>query len=111
MSQGTREGDWKVFRELHPVALERFCQRVLSEIERVVSDADESPHNRYLAICKLIKERDKDIAFAFNDMRRSIFVQQLARIQYHDLLATEELNRFSPETRDTVQVLIETSRS
>jgi hypothetical protein len=27
------ESDWKVFRELREVALDRFCRRVLEEIE------------------------------------------------------------------------------
>ncbi len=29
------EPDWKLYRQLHPIALERFCQRVLSDLERL----------------------------------------------------------------------------
>jgi hypothetical protein len=28
------EPDWKVLRRVHPLALERFCERVLAEIDR-----------------------------------------------------------------------------
>ena len=32
MSRDIPERDWKAFREIHPVARARFCERVLSEI-------------------------------------------------------------------------------
>jgi hypothetical protein len=47
MSREIRESDWKLFRELHPIALNRFCDRVLSEITAVTSDATKTPHARY----------------------------------------------------------------
>ena len=37
--------DWKLYRQLHPVALERFCQRVLSDIERPAKDSAKTSHN------------------------------------------------------------------
>ena len=37
-SGGIPESDWKVFRELYPVWLERYCQRVNSELARRLSD-------------------------------------------------------------------------
>ena len=33
------EADWKVLRRVHPLALERYCERVLAEIERVTGYA------------------------------------------------------------------------
>ena len=33
MQRTITEPDWKVFRQLHPVALDRFCQRVLAEVD------------------------------------------------------------------------------
>jgi len=32
MSLDIKESDWKLFRRLHPVALERFCKQVIEEI-------------------------------------------------------------------------------
>jgi hypothetical protein len=31
------EPDWKLFRQLHPIARERFCERVLSELGPLAS--------------------------------------------------------------------------
>lgn len=39
------EADWKIFRELRARALERFCERVLSEIEQMRLDATKSTMN------------------------------------------------------------------
>jgi hypothetical protein len=38
-----KESDWKVFRKLRELALERFCQRVLEEV-RVLLDKGIGSH-------------------------------------------------------------------
>ncbi len=106
MTNSISESDWKLFRQLRSVALERFCQRVLSEIEQLAADNTKSNHDRYLAIYKLMMRRDKELATAFNDLRRSTALFQLVQIQSHDLLTEEEMGRFGPETRAVVQFLL-----
>jgi hypothetical protein len=69
MSREIRESDWKLFRELHPIAVNRFCERVLSEITAVTSDTTKTPHTRYGDIFTLVRERDRQIARAFDDKR------------------------------------------
>ena len=54
------ESDWGIFRNLHAIAPERFCQRVLSDINQISSDATRASHQRYLAIFKLIERRDRE---------------------------------------------------
>jgi len=102
MSRNIRESDWKLFRELHPVAVNRFCESVLSEIARVASDATKTPHTRYGEIFTLVRERDRLLARAFDDKRRSTALLQLAIIHSHGLLTAEELARFSPEAREAI---------
>ena len=105
-----KESDWRIFRELHTVALERFCQRVLEQVDRLNADSAKTNHQRYLAIYRYTRECDKDLAFAFNDKRRSTAKLQLARIQFHDLLTAEEFSQFSEEMRAAVEVLLEIQR-
>jgi len=101
------ESDWKIFRKLHEVALERFCERVLTEVGRAAESRGKTAHERYLANFKLLKRRDAQLADAFNDMSRSKMLLHLARIQAHKLLTDEEFARFSPETREAVRGLLE----
>jgi hypothetical protein len=107
MERGIHEPDWKVFRQLQPLALDRFCQRVLAGVGRLAADGNKSHHKRYLAVFKLLQRRDEELADAFNDPRRSTALVQLARIQFHDLLSAEEFARFSPETRASVELFLE----
>jgi hypothetical protein len=107
MSREIKESDWKVFRRLRAIALERFCQRVLMEIDRIAANTGTSSHERYLAVFRLIEERDQQLAAAFNDPRRSTALRQLVAIQSHELLTEEELSDFSPEMRDAVRSLLE----
>ena len=111
MERGIHEPDRKVFRQLQPLALDRFCQRVLAEVGRLAADANKSHHERYLAVFKLLQGRDKELADAFNDPRRSTALVQLARTQFHELLSAEEFARFSPETRASVEMSLEMWRA
>ncbi len=105
MSRDLPESDWKAFRKLREVALARFCERVLGEIGTIASTGVTSYHDRYLKIYTLIDNRDEELARAFNDPRRSRAILQLAAINSYGLLSEEELQSFTPETRETVGFL------
>jgi hypothetical protein len=110
VAQDFSERDWKVLREVRSVALERFCERILSEITRIAKDASASGHERYLLIYQLVQDRDADIAAAFNDLRRSTALRQLAMMQTLDVLSAEELARFSADTQASIKGLSEIFR-
>lgn len=107
MSVHIKESDWKLLSQLRTEALERFCQRVLSEIESVSANKTMSAHQRYLEIYQTVQRRDKEVAQIFNDHRRSTAFFELAAIQFHGLLTPEELQRFSPETRSVLSAACE----
>ncbi len=96
------ESDWKVFRELREIALQRFCQRVLAEVQQIASGTSKTAHERYLAVYRLIEKRDHEVAEAFNDPRRGTAMMQLLVIHRRGLLEPSELSRFSDSTRRTL---------
>ena len=100
------EADWKVLRRLHPLALERFCERVLTEIERVMDISTQSAHQRYLGIFQIIEQRDREVASIFNDPKRSNALTMLARIRSEGLLTEDEFSSFTSETRAAIQLLL-----
>lgn len=100
------EADWKVLRRLHTLALERFCERVLVEIDRVMHIRVQNAHQRYLGIFKIIEQRDRDMAIIFNDPKRSNALTMLARIRSEGLLTEDEFSSLSPETRSAIQLLL-----
>lgn len=100
MSGEIHESDWRLFRQLHPFVRDTFCDSILREITRVASDAAKTPHERYLKIYKLVQEKDRLLADAFNSPRRSTVLSRLAMIHSHGLFTEEEITRFSAEARD-----------
>jgi hypothetical protein len=44
------ESKWKLFRKVREAALDRFCERVMSEVGDLLSQARGSHHDRYLAV-------------------------------------------------------------
>ena len=101
-----KETDWKVLRRVHPLALERFCERVLAEIDRVLRDGAKGHHAHYLQIFRIIHQRDREIARLFDNPRRSHALTMLAQIRSQGLLTEDEFSSLSPETRGAIQVLL-----
>ena len=102
MPSAILESDWKLFRELHPILLNRFCQRVLTRVAELASNDSQTPHERYLELYELIRKSDRALAGAFDDQRRSTALLQLRIMHAHDLLTEAELARFSPEAKNTI---------
>lgn len=102
MTRDFPESDWKRFRQLSTVALDRICERVLRELTAIAADASQSHHDRYLKVYRTIHERDEVIADAFNNQRRSVAIHQLMMIYSQGLFTDEELDSFTPGTRDLV---------
>jgi hypothetical protein len=100
------ERDWKLLSQLTPVALERFCARVLAEAARITAAPGMTSHERYLKLYGLIQQQDRDLAFAFNDHRRSTALVKTARLHALGLLTEDELGAFTEETRETVSFLL-----
>ena len=105
MPHGVPESDWKLFRELREVALERFSRRILAEVAELTQDDARSAHDRYRDLWRLLRDRDEDVARAFDDPRRSRLLLQLAAIYRLGLLEPDEFARFGAETRETVESL------
>ena len=104
MSRDIPERDWKLFRQIHPVARDRFCEQVLSEICSASSAASQSAHQRYLKVFELLSDKNKELAALFDNPRRSSARGQLAMIASAGLLTDDELSRFTPETRKSISV-------
>jgi hypothetical protein len=98
------EADWRILRQLEPIARDRFCDRILSEVVGRATDATVGSHERYLAVYRLIEKRDRALSNAFDGLRRSTAFLQLARMRSLGLVTAEEFARFSPETRQVVAV-------
>jgi len=103
MSLHISEADWRRFKEVRTKSLERFCAQILEEAVALAQSPQGSAYDRYLKLFKLIKERDRRIAQAFDDFRRSTAVIQLGIMRRLKLVTDEELAGFSEETRIRVQ--------
>ena len=93
------ESDWKVSRKLREVALERFCERVLREIDALTAGTATSYHERYLEVFKLVDRRDDELAHAFNNPRRSAALWQFAAIRSHGLSQMKNCRGSLPQPR------------
>ena len=99
-----RESDWKIFKRLRAMALERFSQRVLDECQEICSKRDSPAHERYGELYGLIHERNRDMALAFDNFSRSSALLCLQLIRMHDLLTETEVAEFSEETQSATKV-------
>jgi hypothetical protein len=100
------EPDWKVFKPLRELALERYCERALAEVERIRANAGKTQHQRYLEIWQILKKWDRELEGIFDYLRRSTALVQLAAFRARGLITDEEFMRFSAPTRDVINAIL-----
>jgi hypothetical protein len=71
-------------------------------VERLAGEAGQTAHQRYAAIYQLMRQKDKDLAQAFDNPRRSAALVQLATMWAHGLVTEEEMTGFSAQTRQAI---------
>jgi hypothetical protein len=98
------DSDWKQFKKVRELALERFSQRILDESRSILENTSLSAYERYLKLYKLIEKRDEEMAGAFDDLRRSTAILYLRGMFWLNLLTNEEVALFSPEVQSVFTV-------
>jgi hypothetical protein len=99
VSEGFPESDWRVFRELRPVWLERYCAKLNQQVIKKLSDSRRSEHERYIDAYRFIQKKDRDLGDAFNDFRRSTATRQISIIRTLGVVTEQEVARFSEQTQ------------
>jgi hypothetical protein len=54
------ERDWKLFKALRELAVERSCERALDEVKRLLAEPAPSHYDRYRALFKAIDRQQDD---------------------------------------------------
>jgi ribosomal 50S subunit-associated protein YjgA (DUF615 family) len=96
------ESDWKKFKELRKVALDRFCQGVLADARTITEHGALSAQARYGMLYRLMRDRDKDIVRTFDHYSRSKATMALRMMVKHDLLTDAELSVLSEAAREEI---------
>lgn len=96
------DSDWKNYNELYDLALDRFCQGVLADVQTIAQNEALSAHARYRTLYRLMRNRDKNMAMAFNVGRRQEVSLSLRLMIAYDLLNDQELAVLSDELRERI---------
>jgi len=92
-----KEPDWKKFKKIKELALERFCAEAMEDFEEAIQNEDLSNHGRYLDLYKLVKNADKRLGILFDGHSRSKAQIQLMLIRSNGLVENHELEGISDE--------------
>jgi len=104
MERKISEADWKRWRKLSQVALERYCEKALAKVV-VVAEDDGTAHERYLNVWKLLRKLDRKLAEVFDNPRRSVAYAQIAQGVAAGIIKRSELAEFSDETQAIIDIL------
>src|SRR3989304_133249 len=92
-----KESDWKKFKKVKELALERFCAEAMADFEEAIQKNDLSNHGRYLYLYKLVHNADKRLSLLFDGHSRSKAQLQLTLIRNEGLVENHELEGMSDE--------------
>lgn len=111
MAREIKESDWKLFRQLRLIALERFCDRILTQVQEISSGTGNSFHQRYLDIFDLIQSENENMAYTFDNPRRSTALVQLTALRSQSLITDDEFHQFSEETCGLIDSFLGSGRT
>lgn len=92
-----KESDWKKFKKIKELALERFCAEAMRDFEEAIKKEELSNHGRYLYLYKLVENADKRLSILFDGHSRSKAQIQLMLIRSEGLVDDHELEGMSDE--------------
>jgi hypothetical protein len=99
------ESDWKQYCVLRPIAHERMCERILSDVEKTLLDKSIAPYERIDRSEELLKAGQKELYWAFGVFRfsRHEARSHLLGLCARELITAQELSWFSVETQEWVR--------
>ncbi len=106
MNDRIKESDWKTFTKLRPLALERYCKKVMGDVDKIIHKDEEDAHERYIEMYNIIRDGDKKLAHMFDGFSRSKALDQLVMYYGNDLLNEEEIAQLSAETRERILAIL-----
>lgn len=106
MNDRIKENDWKKFKELRPLALQRYCKRIMGDVDKIIHESERDAHERYIEMYKIVRDGDKELAHMFDGFSRSKALDQLVMYYGNDLLNEDEIAQLSDETRERILAIL-----
>ncbi len=106
MNDRIKESDWKIFKELRPLALQRYCKSIMVDVDKIILDIEGDAHERYIEMYKIVQDGDEKLAHMFDGFSRSKALDQLVMYYGNDLLSDEEIAQFSDEAQERIHTIL-----
>ena len=98
----SQETDWKLFRKLIPVWQERYITKLNKEYIGILIQ-DKNAATIFWELNDRIK-KDQNNPGVIIEMSRSLLVENLISLIKHNVITLDELNDFSEETKESIQM-------
>ena len=97
-----KESDWKLFRKLIRVWQERYITKLNKEYIGILIQ-DKNASTIFWELNDRIK-KDRNSPGVIIEMSRSLLVENLISLIKHNVITLDELNDFSEETKESIQM-------
>jgi hypothetical protein len=102
---GIPEKDWKIIRDMKGDLVRKAIDRVFLQVEEIARHRKADPEKAYSELWEALKQRDSQIGLMFDDLKRSNAKWKIMEMVNNGLLSPKELDVFTEETREWVQVV------
>lgn len=97
-----KESDWKLFKKLIPIWQERYMTKLNKEYIGILIQ-DKEASTIFWELNDRIK-KDQNNPGVIIEMSRSLLVENLISLIKHNVITLDELNDFSEETKESIQM-------
>ncbi len=103
MPRDIAERDWKVFKELHAIAMDRFFEKAVKEMQPLLWAKNKPAQERFWDALTYAAKQRKQAARLFDGSSRSNTSFMAGLIYANQFLTDEEIARFTPELQEQLR--------
>jgi hypothetical protein len=99
------ESEWKKFKKLKELCLEKFSEDILFQVEKICKSSEFSAYDRYINLYKLIEKKDEEMVGTFDGLSRNKAFIQLLQMHRLGLVEEKYLDEFENETKEAIRTI------
>jgi hypothetical protein len=99
------ERDWKLFKELHPIAMNRFFEKAVKEMQPLLWSKEKQAQERFLDALTYAQDKREQASRLFDDLRRSTALLIAGIVYANGFFTADEVSRFSPDAQQRFRTL------
>jgi hypothetical protein len=102
--------DWKYLQSIKQEMIDRTCEHIFLKVEALAIARKGNEHRSYRDLWVLLKKEDTKIIEMFDNLTKNQAIYKIVNQVRHGALSQDQLSKFTEETQDQVNYILQIQR-